>query len=138
MGREGYRVKDRLADICSKGIGLVELLIGGMTFLTLIQQKLFYVSDKPASVFVMVLISGLISAILGLGILIYKNWARVLLVFFSGYVLFLKVLLYTGIIRFTGELLTVPSPYIRDSVSAAYHIFVIVFFLNRDIALRFK
>ncbi len=118
-------------------VGAIELLLGLLTILFVILFDLFSIVEKPDSVFVFVIISAVISSLLGYGILNYKRWARALIIFFSGYVIILKVLLYLDVVRFSGEILKIPL-YIRDPVSILYHLFIILFFANEKVTLRFK
>ncbi|MDB4349591.1 hypothetical protein OAA99_01400 [Omnitrophica bacterium] len=126
-----------LLNSCVELIGFIELLIGLTTVLFVTLFDLFSVVEKPLSVFIFVTLSSVISAVIGFGILRYKNWARILLVFFSGYVIILKILIYLGIVQFSGEIITVPPSYIKDFVSILYHAFIIIILNNKDIISKF-
>ena len=121
-----------------KIIGLTELLVGLITFIFVIIFNIFSIVQKPPGVFVFVIISAVISASIGVGILNYRNWARILLVFFSGYVIALKFLLYLGVIRFTGEIIAFLPSYLKNIISVLYHIFLIICFTRKKTVSKFK
>jgi hypothetical protein len=119
-------------------VAVVELFIGSMTILGLIFYPAFFTSRKPSSVFIFVMVSSVISSVLGYGIFRLREWARRLLVFFSGYIIFTKILVFMGLIHFTGEILTVPAPWIKDCVSLSYHALLIVLLENGAVKELFK
>jgi len=107
-------------------IALVEILIGLITLLGLTISVFGIAESKPVNVFIFVLVSACISVILGIGLLKKKIWAHKLLIFFSGYIIITKILIFAGILQLTGELLKVVPPVMQNILSAIYHIFVIV------------
>ncbi|MFH1753301.1 MAG: hypothetical protein ABH875_03865 [Candidatus Omnitrophota bacterium] len=127
------KARDAAIDI----VGAIELLLGLMTILFVILFDLFSVVEKPTGVFIFVIASATMSSLLGYGILNHRRWARILILFFSGYVIMLKILLYLDVIRFTGEILKIPT-YLRDTSSIMYHIFIILFFTDRRVASKFE
>lgn len=127
-----------LSERCTEVVGLIELLIGLSTILFVTIFDMFSLASKPPGVFVFVILSGTLSAVIGFGILRHKNWSRILLIFFSGYVIVLKILIYMNVIRFTGDIIRVPPPYIKDTISLLYHIAVILLFTNKKITSKFK
>lgn len=129
---------DELLDMGVEFIGFIELLIGLSTMLFVSLFHIFSIIEKPLGVFIFVMASAFISAAIGFGILNYKNWARILLVFFSGYVVILKILIYLGVMKFTGEIIISPPSYVKDLISILYHILILVFFTNNNIVSRFK
>ncbi|MBL7068530.1 MAG: hypothetical protein ISS34_01555 [Candidatus Omnitrophica bacterium] len=128
----------KIRNACIELAGFIELIIGLSTLLFVTLFNFFSIVEKPLEVLVFVTISAVISASIGYGILNLKNWARVLLIFFSGYVIILKGLLYLGIMEFSGEIITTPPPYIKDLISFLYHIFLVIFFTQPNVASRFK
>lgn len=117
--------------IIIKTIASLEMLIGLVTLSGISIYALFAISKKPINVFLFVLISSLLSTTIGLGLLNYKNWARTLIIFFSGYVLITKILILTGLMRFNGEILTAIPSDLKSMVSIFYHTFI-MFFFNRQ------
>jgi hypothetical protein len=107
-------------------IASIEMAIGLITVLCTTLYPLYFISRKPPAVFAYVLASSLVSAALGFGILKLNEHSRRLLVFFSGYVILTKVLIFAGLLEFKGEILAVPPPWIKDCVSLLYHILVII------------
>lgn len=107
-------------------IAFVEMAIGSITIGGLSLAVVFLPSQKPFNVFVFVLGSAITSALLGLGLLTYSNLVRRLLIFFSGYVILTKILVFAGILHFTGELVTFVSSPVKNAVSILYHTFVIL------------
>ncbi|NQT06289.1 MAG: hypothetical protein HQ575_01990 [Candidatus Omnitrophica bacterium] len=119
-------------------IGFIELLIGLTTILFVTLFSVFSIVEKPLNVFIFVIASAFISTAIGAGMVNFKRWARVLLLFFSGYVVLLKVLIYLGIIQFTGAIITTPPPHVKNAVSVLYHIFLIIFLTRINVASKFK
>ena len=131
-------LKARVLDTVVELIGSIELLIGLTTILFVILFDLFSIVEKPLGVFIFVMISAVLSTTIGFGILRYRRWARILIIFFSGYVICLKVLIYLNIVYFTGEILKVVPSDLKNIVSFLYHLSVIIFFTNKKVITRFK
>lgn len=129
--------KDDIHEALIELVGFIELIIGLATLLFVVLFDIFSIVDKPFSVFVFVVISAAISASIGFGILNLKNWARKALVYFSGYVIFIKVMLFLGVITFSAGIITVPPTHSRNIISMLYHIALIIFFTNAEIMSRF-
>ncbi|OGW75921.1 MAG: hypothetical protein A2Z72_08775 [Omnitrophica bacterium RBG_13_46_9] len=106
-------------------IGFIEVIIGISTMLGLFFSFFFALSKKSPNIFMFVLISALISTYLGFGLLRLKNLARRLLIFFSGWVVLTKLLVFMGILQLHGALLTTISNPVKNTVSVIYHITVI-------------
>lgn len=115
-----------------RNIAYIELLIGLSTITGLMASPVLSLPEKPANVFVFVLVSAVISTIIGLGILIHRPWARTLLVFFSGYIIITKILIFAGLLYFSGEMVTFVPAAVKNLVSVGYHSFVFVFFTRLD------
>jgi len=128
----------KIRDACIELAGFIELIVGLSTLLFVALFNFFSIVEKPLGVLAFVIISALISASIGYGILNFKNWARTLLVFFSGYVILVKILIYLGVMEFSGQIITTPPPYIKDLISFLYHGFLIVFFMQPKVASKFK
>jgi len=117
--------------------GLIELTIGLVSIVFVTFFDIFGIVEKPSAVFIFVIMSAFASTAIGFGILSYKNWARVLLVFFSGYVIILKVLMYLGVMQFSGEILSVLPRFVKDPISILYHMSLMIFLTNSSVIARF-
>jgi hypothetical protein len=113
-----------------RAIGFIELAIGVVTVLFATLFNALSLADKPLGTLIFVIISGAISGSIGYGILKKMDWARVMLLFFSGYVIILKALIYFGVVSFTGEIITAVPSYLKDAVSVVYHLAVIMIFIK--------
>jgi hypothetical protein len=110
-----------------KVIALIEIFIGFVTLASLIVHSVLSLSTKPFNVFTFVLASSVTSAILGIGLLNHKDWARALLVFFSGYIILTKILIFMGLLDFSGEIFTHIPTGIKNSFSVLYHTLLILY-----------
>lgn len=114
-------------------IGITEVIIGisALIGVAIVQITGIYgFSPKPINVYIFVVVSACISFILGVGILNKREWARNLLVFFSGYVLITKILKYGGLLTFNSDIIsaaTAMPTWEKDAISFFYHSFVILF-----------
>jgi len=124
--------------IIIKAVGCIELIIGSITFLNLITYSSLSITKKPMNVFIFVIISNAISVLLGLGILNYRNWARKFLIFFSGYIIITKILIFSNLLYFTGEIVTFIPNSLKDSISILYHSFLILFFIQTVVKKYFN
>ena len=118
-------------------IAFVELLIGLSTLFGLISYSLLSMSKKSLNVFIFVLLSSAISTIIGLGLLNYREWSRILIVFFSGYVILIKILIVAGLLRFNGEIITFIPISFKNCVSILYLGFIVVFFNQKTVKAYF-
>ncbi|MDD4957019.1 MAG: hypothetical protein PHH49_04690 [Candidatus Omnitrophica bacterium] len=122
----GRMFKDKI----SRMIGMIEIFIGTVTFLVCTAVQFFKISNmtaKPTGVFVFVAISAIIALVLGGGILCERKWAKKYLMYFSGYVIMLKVMAYMGVISMKGPIFVVFPLWIKDIISIVYHLAVIYF-----------
>lgn len=113
-----------------KGIlffGWTEIAIGTITLTAVFESLLRHVSTKPLNVLIFVIISGLISTSLGIGILLRIRYARKLLMFFAGWIILSKILIFGKIIMLNGSLETTVSPDLKNIVSIIYHFIVILY-----------
>lgn len=118
-------------------IAYIEMLIGSATITGLMASAAIAAQNKPANVFIFVLVSAVISFIIGSGLLRFKEWARLFLVFFSGYIIVTKVLLFAGLLRFNGEIITMIPADFKNLISVAYHGFAIVYFTRIAVKKEF-
>jgi hypothetical protein len=80
------------------------------------------------------LITSLISTLLGIGLLKKNRYAIIFLIFFSGYIILSKILIYTGFMHFLGQsILPFKSLYV-DFVSLIYHA-VVIFILRKKVVI---
>ncbi|MFH0877795.1 MAG: hypothetical protein V1863_06210 [Candidatus Omnitrophota bacterium] len=124
-----------------KGIllfGLVEIAIGTITLTAVLQSHIAHTSLKPLNVFAFVLVSSLISLALGSGILLRLPYARKWLMFFAGWVILSKVLIFARIITLNGALETTVSPDLKNIISIIYHALVMLYFHRPSVKARFE
>ncbi|MCX5680489.1 MAG: hypothetical protein NTZ95_07625 [Candidatus Omnitrophica bacterium] len=119
-------------------IAVIELLIGASTVLGVTTTYLLHLSEKSPTVFIFVLSSAIASTAIGLGLLKHKKWARTLLVFFSGYIVITKVLIFSGLMNFNGEIITFISAGLKNYISIVYHICVVLFFTQHKVKKQFN
>jgi hypothetical protein len=111
-----------------KTIGRIELLLGLTTCLGLIIHSALSISQKPLPVFIFVLLSSIASTSIGVGLLNHKDLARKTLIFFSGYIVLTKIMIFTNLIQFNGEIITFIPSILKNYVSLLYHSLLIIFF----------
>lgn len=122
-----------MGKITVKMIAVLELLIGFSTICGPTAYAILDISKKPPSVFIFILLAGIVSSLIGIGLFNYKQWARVLLVFFSGYVIIIKIMISANLLHLDGAILTFPSASLKNCVSVIYHGFVIFFLTNKTV-----
>ena len=120
-----------------RAIAFIELLIGLSTIFSLITFILLSIVIKPFNVYIFVMISSVISTILGIGILKYKEQARILLVFFSGYVILTKILVFSNLLQLCCDIIVFIPSYFKNSTSIIYHTFIILFFTQKNVKKYF-
>jgi hypothetical protein len=111
-------------------IAWIEILIGTVTLITssLVQfTGVFAAQPKPTNVYIFVILTAIMAVAFGIGLLYDGKWAVRLLIFFSGYVILTKILVYAGILSFTGAIITIVPVEIKDGISILYHSLLIVF-----------
>lgn len=108
-----------------KAIAIIEILIGVCTLSSIAAAISLSLLTKPPNVLLMVIITSVISVLLGVGLLRQMKEAAILLVFFSGYVILTKILIATGLMHFNGELIAGVARDAKNVVSVLYHIAVI-------------
>ena len=120
-------------NIAIKIIAFIEIIIGISTILGL----LLFISRKPLNVFIFVLISAIISIGIGWGLLTFGNWARILLIFFSGYIILTKILMFMGLLYFNGEIISFISISLKNLISILYHAIVMIILNQKTIKGNF-
>ena len=114
-------------------IGFIEICIGGGALLSNVFTLALSQNNKSFGVLCFVLTAGVISALLGVGLLKCRIESYHLLLYFSSVIILSKVLIFMGVIHLNGALETsVPGP-IKNIISIIYHSFVIAYLRKPDI-----
>ncbi len=112
-------------------IGALEILIGSVTVLFNLTTLALSLNAKSPNVLAFVLVSGIMSILIGFGILNLKKPAYQLLLYFSSVILLSKFLIFMEILHLNGALeTTIPGP-LKNISSIAYHSLVI-FYLKKS------
>lgn len=111
-------------------IGSIEILIGGVTLLSNLVTLALSQNDKSPGVLCFVVLAGIISTLLGVGILKFKKRAYQLLLYFASVILLSKVLILLDVIRLNGALETTIPAAVKNSASIVYHGLVVAY-LNK-------
>jgi hypothetical protein len=101
--------------------GVTEILIGGVTLLTVGGSALTGTSQKPLEVLVFVLVAAAISLGIGIGLLRYNLTSYHLLLFFSKVIILSKILSFFHIIYLNGALETRVPTNMKNAISIIYH-----------------
>ena len=117
--------------------GVIEILIGSITFIAVTLSLLQGASVKPLEVLVFVLATAGISAGLGIGILMRRLAALRLLLFFSCVIILSKALIFAKIITLNGALETALPSSVKNIISVVYHVLVVVYFTSKPVRGRF-
>lgn len=102
-------------------IAVIECAIGLGTGLGLFLCPLFQSTGKAPGVFAFVLTASMVSFFIGLGLLLKKEWARGYLVYFSGYILLEKLLIFLGVLTLNGKMVSHVLGVSTDIYSLVYH-----------------
>jgi hypothetical protein len=112
-------------------IGAIEILIGSITILFNLITLALSLNNKSPNVLTFVLVTGIMSILLGFGILNFKKPAYQLLLYFSSVIILSKFLVFMEIIHLNGALeTTIPGP-LKNISSIAYH-GLVIFYLNKS------
>lgn len=114
-------------------IAFVELLLGLSTLL----GSLLLISKKPLNVFMFLVLASFISITIGLGLLNYRGWSRILLLFFFGYVILTKILIFANVLYFEEKIMMFLPGNLQHYVSIIYHGFVMLFFTQQTVKDEF-
>ncbi len=113
--------------------GLIEVVVGGVSFITIVRSLILGVSIKPLSVLVFILLTAVISFFLGLGILRRSLSAYHYILFFSTVIILSKILIFAKIINLSGALETTIPAYIKNIISCLYHATLIFYFIRPQV-----
>ena len=108
-------------------IGIIEILIGGITLCAVLVSSLTSSDVKTPNVLSFVIVASLISTSLGIGILQFNRTAYNLLLYFSSVILLSKLLIFLNIIQLNGDLETAISPSLKNLASVLYHGAIILY-----------
>lgn len=107
--------------------GIIEILIGSFTLSGVATSLVLGTSQKPLGVLIFVVCAAVVSLGLGVGILRRNRPCYYLLLFFASLVLASKLLIIAKVIVLSGALETViPSP-VKNIISLAYHLLLILY-----------
>lgn len=115
-----------------RAIAVVEVLIGLSTLAGMLIFARLGELAKPFNVLVFVIITSIISILLGAGLFTYRKRAAELLIFFSGCIILTKLMAAAGLLHFNGELLTFVATDTKNIISVIYHGFVIIVLTRRS------
>jgi len=117
-------------------IGLTEIAIGLITLLSIpFFARLGH--TKPQGELYFVVTSSLISFSIGAGILFRSGVARKWLIFFSGWILLTKLLLFLGVLMITSEVTLSISIQLKNIISFFYHGLLILFLRHAIVKKEF-
>ncbi|OIO36703.1 MAG: hypothetical protein AUJ74_01255 [Candidatus Omnitrophica bacterium CG1_02_44_16] len=119
-------------------LGLTEIVIGTTTFIAITHSLNSGVSTKPPNTLAFIVLSSFISASLGAGILMRWEYSRKLFIFFAGWIILSKILIFTNIITLNGALETTVPLSLKNAISCVYHLLAIFYFHHPGIKAEFK
>lgn len=111
-------------------IGIIEVLIGAVTLIGTTVSIALSINTKTFNVLAFVIITGVISTLLGIGMLKFKKIAFQLLIYFSSVVILTKILIFANLIQLNGALTTIVPNFIKNSISVLYHGFIVYYLLK--------
>jgi len=123
-------VSQKIKEIILNFFAYMEISIGGFTLLSVSAAQFYRIWDfpaKPDNVYLFVVASSSCAIILGFCLLLRKDWARLLLIFFSGYIILTKLLAYSGLLVLRTPLLNFMEPWVIGVLSISYHTALILF-----------
>ncbi len=119
-------------------VSFIELLIGLITITGLTISYFGAFPQKPVNVFVFVLATAATSTAIGIGLFKRWRWAWLLLVFFSGYIVITKLMLLSGLLIFTGEIIRFIPTDVKNYISITYHSFIVLYFTRKHTRSLFQ
>lgn len=108
--------------------GSTEIAIGMITLGAIASSIITHSSTKSLNVLIFVIISGLISTSLGIGVILRSHYFRKLIMFFAGWIILSKILVFGGIITLNGQLETFIPTGLKNIISMIYHTSIIFYF----------
>jgi hypothetical protein len=132
------KLTEKNSKIIIRVVAVIEILIGLSISLSFIIASLISPPGRPKTVYGFVVITSLISVIIGVGLFKYKNWGRQFLIFFAGYIIFTKFLLFSNLVEFTGNTIKFMAINLKDVLSFIYHCSILIIFNLKDIKKLLK
>jgi hypothetical protein len=114
-------------------IGVIEIVIGGVTLLANIGSLMLGQNPKTFNVLIFILITGCASTLIGAGLLKLNKTAYRLLLYFSSVIVLSKLLIFAGIIELNGALETQVPAFWKRLISISYHSFLFIYLLRPEI-----
>ncbi len=118
-------------------IAWTEILIGGITVAGSVFGYILFEYLKPLSVHVFVMTTSALSLFIGIGLLFKSPLARVLLLYFSGYIILTKLLIAADIMQLSAALDTWIPSSLKNALSVMYHGAVVFVLLFPQVKKRF-
>ena len=118
-------------------IGIIEIFIGTSTLLVNLFTLALSINQKTPNVLLFIGVTGILSTLLGIGLLKFMKMAYALLIYFSSIIIISKVLLLMGIIQLNGEFETAIPSSLKSCVSIVYHAFVIFYLMKKEVKAVF-
>ena len=119
-------------------IGVIECVIGLGTLLGVGFSLAVHTSEKSIGVLVFVLMAALVSLAIGAGLLLFKESARTWVLYFSGYIVLEKLMIFLGVLTLNGHIVSDRYGIPTDYVSLVYHLFLLYFLSRSPVRLFFK
>jgi len=119
-------------------IAAIEIAIGSSAFVGSILSGYLFSISKPLNVLMFVMATAVLSAALGCGLLMRREWSRRALVYFSGYIVLMKILIFAGILTLSGEIMTIMPAWVKDAISVAYHMFIMIILQADEVKRVFR
>lgn len=113
--------------------GLIEVAVGGISFIAIVRSLILGISLKPLPVLVFILLTAIISFFLGIGILRRSLNAYHYILFFSTVIILSKILIFAKIINLSGALETSVPAHIKNIISIIYHAALIFYFIRPSV-----
>jgi len=117
--------------------GITEILIGSITLIAIALSLVQGTSAKPLEVLIFVIVTGIISLSLGVGVLRRSLHSYHMLLFFATVIILSKVLIFAKIMSLTGELEKVVPMHFKNVLSIIYHGLLIYFFSRPEVKKEF-
>ena len=127
------KLTENNSKIIIKAVSIIEIMIGLSIPLSFITASLIYPPGRPKVLYGFVVLTSIISVVIGIGLFRFKNWGRKFLIFFAGYIIVTKFLLFANLVEFTGNTIDFMSVTSKDILSFIYHCSILVIFNLKDI-----
>ena len=114
-------------------IGTIEIIIGAVTLLTNLVTLALSINRKSPNVLLFVVVTGILSSLIGVGLLKFSKVAYQLLIYFSSVIILSKTLILMDIFQLNGSFETMLPSSLRSCISIIYHSFVIFYLMQKDV-----